>query len=323
VRAVVIEQHGGPEVAVVRERAEPVPGPGEVSIDVRCAAVNYTDVRNRLGDGLGRVPFVPGVEVSGRVRRLGPGVDGFAVGEPVAALTRGGAHAEVATAPDLLTVPIASALAERPESGAMLVTVPVALVLLRHVARVRPGERVLLHSAAGGVGTVAAQVAALDGLPPLLGTVGALDKVAFAREHGYGEVFTYDDFADRVRALTGGRGVDVVLDPIGGAVREASWELLAPFGRLVTYSNVSREPERAPEAEWLRAHCVSWAGCSIGQLSARAPGLLRPVLEEAVDLVAAGSIDLGVTRVLPLAEAPVAHRLFEERRAVGKLVLAM
>ena len=325
-RAVVIERHGGPEVVAVRERAEPVPGPGEVSIDVRFAAVNYTDVRNRLGDGLGRVPFVPGVEVSGRVRRLGPGVDGLCVGEPVAALTRGGAHAEVATAPDVLTVPIASALAERPESGAMLVTVPVALVLLRHVARVRPGERVLLHSAAGGVGTVAAQLATLDGLQPLLGTVGALgptDKVAFARGHGYGEVFTYDDFADRVRALTGGRGVDVVLDPIGGAVREASWELLAPFGRLVTYSNVSREPERAPEAEWLRAHCVLWAGCSIGQLSARAPGLLRPVLEEAVDLVAAGSVDLGVTRVLPLAEAPVAHRLFEERRAVGKLVLAV
>lgn len=320
-RAVVVERYGGPEVLTLRDRPEPEPGPGELSVDVRFAGVNFTDVRNRVGDGLGRVPFTPGVEASGRVRALGPGVSGFEVGQPVAAFTRGSAYAEVATAPAALTVAITEELLARPESGAMLITVPVALMLLRHVAYLGKDERVLLHSAAGGVGTVAAQIAALDGLRPLLGTVGSPEKAAFAKGNGFEEVYTYEEFAEGVLRDTGGRGVDVVFDPIGGAVRAASFEVLAPFGRLVTYSNVSREPERAPEADWLRARCVGYIGFSGGQFSGRHPELMRPVLEEAARLVGGGEVDVGVTRVFPLPDVAGAHQLFAERAALGKLVL--
>jgi NADPH2:quinone reductase len=323
VRAVVIEEYGGPEVVQLREWPEPEPGPGEVSVDVRFASMNFTDVRNRRGDGLGRVPFVPGVEVSGRVRRLGEGVRGLEVGQPVAALTRGQAHAEVATASSVLTVAITDALAARPESGAMLVTVPVALVLLRDVTRATPEDVLLVHSAAGGVGTVVGQLAARRGLEPPFGTVGDAGKAAFARAHGYGEVCTYDAFADAVLAATGGRGVDVVLDPVGGAVRAQSFQLLAPLGRLATYSNISREPEVAPEGEWLRARCVSYAGLSVGQLTARAPETIRPVLEEAVELVRSGHVDVGLRDVLPIAQAERVHRMFEERRMSGKVVFAV
>ncbi|MGH9086680.1 MAG: quinone oxidoreductase family protein [Acidimicrobiales bacterium] len=322
-QAVVVEEYGGPEVLTLQERPAPEPGPGQVSIDVRFASVNFTDVRNRIGDGLGRVPFVPGVEVSGTVRQLGEGVEGLRIGQPVAALTRGSAHADVATALAALTVELPEGLLDRPESGAMLVAVPLAIMLLRRVAWLQPDETALLHSAAGGVGTVAAQLATHFGLRPLLGTVGSEDKIPFARRYGFAEVFTYDTFVDGVREATGGRGVDVVLDPLGGAVRSASFDLLAPFGRLVNYSNVSREPEAAPDGEWMRAHCVAYVGYSAGQLSVYDPMLLRPAFEEAVGLVADGVLDLGVTGVFPLAEVAEAHRRFADRSATGKLVLAV
>jgi NADPH2:quinone reductase len=320
---VVVEQYGGPNTLQVLDRPAPEPGPGELSVDVRYAGVNFTDVRNRVGDGLGRVPFTPGVEVSGRVRALGSGVSGFRVGQPVAAFTRGSGYAEVATAPAVLTVAITEEMLDRPDSGGMLITVPVALLLIRRVARITPEDLVLLHSAAGGVGTVVAQIAARDGLRPLLGTVGSPEKAVFAREHGFAEVFTYEEFAKRVMEYSDGRGADVVLDPVGGAARAASFEILAPFGRLVTYSNISREPEVVPDADWMRARCVGYLGFSGGQFSGRYPELMRAALEESAGLVAAGQVDLGVTRVFPLEEVAAAHEVFADRAARGKLILGV
>ena len=220
-----------------------------------------------------------------------------------------------------LTVPLPDSLAGRPESGGMFVTLQLGIMLLRRVARVLPGETVLLHGAAGGVGTVVGQLARHWGLRPLLGTVSDLAKAEFARRSGFGHVYTYGDFGTAVLADTGGRGVDVVLDPVGGQIRARSFELLAPFGRLVTYSNISREPEAVPDAGWMRARCVGYAGFSGGQLPLRAPELIRPALLEATELVSSGVVNIGVTAVFPLARAADAHRLFERRTAVGKLIL--
>jgi len=322
-RAVVVAEYGGPEVLRVAEVPEPEPGPGEVTISVRFAGVNFTDVRNRIGDGLGTVPFVPGVEVAGSIRRFGEGVGGLSPGQPVASLTRGHGYAEVVRAAAELTVPLPENLAGRPESGGMLVTVPLALMLLRRVARVLPEETVLLHGAAGGVGTVTGQLARHLGLRPLLGTASTAAKAEFARGYGYSQVFGYADFAEDVLAATAGRGVDVVLDPVGGQVRARSFELLAPFGRLVTYSNISREPEVAPDATWMRARCVGYLGFSGGQLPLRDPALVRPSLLEAAGLISSGAIDVHVTEVFPLEHAADAHRMFERRAAVGKFILVL
>jgi len=322
-RAVVVGEYGGPEVLRLAEVPEPEPGPGEVTITVRFAGVNFTDVRNRIGDGLGVVPFVPGVEVAGTVRRVGDGVTGLSPGQPVAALTRGHGYAEVVRAAADLTVPLPENLAGRPEAGGMLVTIPLALMLLRRVARVLPEETVLLHGAAGGVGTVTGQLARHWGLRPLLGTVSGAAKAGVARGHGYGQVFGYTDFAEGVLAATAGRGVDVVLDPVGGQVRAASFELLAPFGRLVTYSNISREPEVVPDAAWMRARCVGYLGFSGGQLPLRDPASVRPSLQEAAGLVSSGAVEVRVTEVYPLDQAARAHQVFERRAAVGKFILAV
>jgi NADPH:quinone reductase len=323
VRAVVISAFGGPEMLRMADVPEPQPGPGQVSVTVRFAGVNYTDVRNRRGDGLGQPPFIPGVEVAGTVRAVGAGVTSLRPGQPVAAFTRGHGYAEVATAAEAFTVPVTEDLAGRPESAAMLITVPLVLMLLRRVARVAPGETVLMHSAAGGVGTVAGQLALRAGLRPLLGTAGTAEKAEYARQHGFGEIFGYDDFDARVLTATGGRGVDVVLDPVGGDIRAQSFPLVATFGRLVSYSNISAEPETAPDAEWLRARCIGYAGFSAGQLSGRDPAAMRPVLEEAVRLVDSGELDPCLTAVYPLEAAADAHRVFENRAASGKLILAI
>jgi NADPH2:quinone reductase len=173
------------------------------------------------------------------------------------------------------------------------------------------------------VGTVVGQLARHWGLRPLLGTASTAAKAGFARGYGYRHVFGYADFAEGVLAATDGRGVDVVLDPVGGQVRATSFDLLAPFGRLVTYSNISREPEVVPDATWMRARCAGYLGYSGGQLPLREPGLVRPSLLEAAGLVADGDIEVRVTEVFPLEQAAEAHRMFERRAAVGKFILAV
>ncbi|HEY2044613.1 MAG TPA: zinc-binding dehydrogenase [Jatrophihabitans sp.] len=322
-KAIVVREFGGPDVLEIAEVPTPEPGPGEILIAVEYAGVNFTDVRNRVGDGLGEVPFIPGVEVSGTVIKLGPGVALLEVGQRVAAFTRGHAYAEFALAREEFTLALPDRLADQPKAAGMLVTIPLAVNVIERSARVLPGESVLLHAASGGVGSVVGQLLQqIEGVR-LFGTVGDPAKADFAREHGYAEVMTYAEFGDQVMALTDGRGVDVVLDPIGGDVQSRSLEILAPFGRLVSYSNISRAGQALPDAEWMRARCVGYVGLSNGQLSARDPRAVRDGLARAVELVASGAVEVDVTSVLPLAEAAQAHRVFENRSAVGKFILSM
>jgi NADPH:quinone reductase len=322
-RAIVVQELGGPEVLRVEQVPEPRPGPGEIAINVEFAGVNFTDVRNRVGDGLGVVPFTPGVEVSGTVSALGPGVESFAVGQQVAAFTRGHAYAEVVTAAEVFTVALPDNLIGRPEAAGMLVTVPLALNVVERAARVQTGETVLLHAAAGGVGSVVGQLlSAMSGVV-LWGTVGDAGKADFARRHGYREVLSYADFDKQILALTEGRGVDVVLDPVGGQLQRRSLDVLALFGRLVSYSNISRAPQQLPDAEWMRSRCVGYVGLSNGYLSVRAPELVRAGLERSVQLVASGAVKIDVTAVFGLEQATEAHRAFENRSAVGKFVLSV
>jgi len=322
-RAIIVRELGGPQVLKIDVVDTPVPGPRQVLIAVRYIGVNFTDVRNRIGDGLGKVPFIPGIEVSGSVVGVGPGAGRYTVGQAVAAFTRGSAYAEYVVVPEDLVFAIPKDRAEDPAMAGMLVTVPLAVTVIERAARVRRGETVVLHAAAGGVGCIVGQLLApMDGVR-LWGTVGDIAKAAYARAHGYSEVMTYEEFPQRVRSLTDGAGVDVILDPVGGPVQASSLDLLAPFGRLVSYSNISRAPQDLPDAEWMRAHCVGYVGLSNGYLMGRAPELVRQTLARAVDLVTSGAVTIDVTQVLPLEQAADIHRAFEDRAAVGKFVLAV
>lgn len=319
-RAVEIQEHGGPEVLRAVEVDVPEPGPGQVSVDVAYAGINFADLKAReTGYRVPSLPFRPGLEVSGRVRALGAGVTGLAVGQEVAALTADGAYAEVAVADAATVFPVPSGVGLR--TAATLPTVlPTSYALVHSVGRLQPGETVLVQGAAGGTGTVTGRLAKAAGAT-VLGVVSSAGKAEFAKEHGsYDEVFV-GDFEKAVRETTDGRGVDLALDPVGGDTFRASLASLAVFGRLVSFGNASSaEPWSVGQPE-LFPHGVTVGGFSILTLARTAPDELRALTERAFAKVADGTVTLPVTAEFGLAEAAEAHRLMGTRTSTGKLLL--
>ncbi|QDN89407.1 MULTISPECIES: zinc-binding dehydrogenase [unclassified Streptomyces] len=324
-RAVEIQEYGGPEVLRVVEAEAPTPGPGQVSIDVAYTGVNFADLKARAdGYRVPALPFVPGLEASGRVRALGAGVTGLAVGQQVAALTQGGAYADVVVADAVTVFPLPPGVDLR--TGATLPTVlPTAYALIHTVGRLQPGETVLVQGAAGGVGTVLGQLASAAGAGAVLGVVSSEAKAEYAREHGYDEVFvtssTTPSFAKEVREATGGRGVDLALDPVGGETLRASLDSLAPFGRLVSFGNASgAQPWQVGQPD-LYPLALSVSGFSILTLAQTSPTELRALTERAFRTVVDGVVSLPVTAEFALPDAAEAHRLMGTRTSTGKLLL--
>ncbi|MEU9197246.1 quinone oxidoreductase family protein [Streptomyces hundungensis] len=320
-RAIRFDEFGGPEVLRLVEAEVPAPGPGEVSIDVAYVGVNFADLKARsVGYRVEALPFVPGLELSGRIRALGSGVEGLAVGQEVAAMTEGGAYAEVALAPAVTVFPLPAGVS--PRTAATLPTVlPTAPALIHEVGRLRAGESVLVQGAAGGVGTVAGQLAKLAGAGAVYGVVSSEAKADYAREHGYDDAFLTDTFDTEVLRATGGRGVDLVLDPVGGATLRRGLESLALFGRLVSYGNASgEEPWQVGQGE-LYARGRSVSGFSILGLAAGDPEALRAIADRALRLVTSREVELPVTAEFSLEQAVSAHELMESRSSTGKLLL--
>ncbi|MER5800604.1 quinone oxidoreductase family protein [Streptomyces mirabilis] len=324
-RAVEIQEYGGPEVLRVVEAEVPTPGPGQVSIDVAYTGVNFADLKARAdGYRVPALPFVPGLEASGRVRALGAGVTGLAVGQQVAALTQGGAYADVVVADAVTVFPLPPGVDLR--TGATLPTVlPTAYALIHTVGRLQPGETVLVQGAAGGVGTVLGQLASAAGAGAVLGVVSSEAKAEYAREHGYDEVFvtssTTPSFAKEAREATGGRGVDLALDPVGGETLPASLDSLAPFGRLVSFGNASgAQPWQVGQSD-LYPLALSVSGFSILTLAQTSPTELRALTERAFRTVVDGVVSLPVTAEFALPDAAEAHRLMGTRTSTGKLLL--
>ncbi|MYW68119.1 zinc-binding dehydrogenase [Streptomyces sp. SID8379] len=317
-RAVRFAEYGGPEVLESVEVALPEPGPGQVSIDVAYVGVNFADHKARLeGYRVPSLPYIPGLEVSGRIRALGKGVDGFTVGQEVAALTEGGAYAEVAVADAVTVFPLTAGTS--PRTAATLPTVlPTAYALLHSVGRIREGESVLVQGAAGGVGTVAGQLARAAGAGRVIGVVSSEAKAAYARKYGYDDVLLADGFGAAVRELTGGRGVDLALDPVGGDVLREALGALAVFGRAVSFGNASSAPAWQVGQPELYPTGLSVGGFSILNLARTAPQELRALAERAF---AVPGIELPVTGEYALADAADAHRALASRTSTGKLLL--
>lgn len=322
-RAIQISELGGPDVLCAVELDAPEPGPGEVAIDVAYVGVNFADLQARsAGYRVTELPFVPGLELSGRVRALGAGVDGLTVGQSVAAITEGGAYAEVAVVAAATVFPVPDGVDLR--TAATLPTVlPTAYALVNTVGKLQPGETVLVQAAAGGVGTVVGQVAKLAGAGAVYGVVSSEAKAEYARKLGYDDAFLAETFAADVQEATGGRGVDIVLDPVGGQTLRRGLECLALFGRLISYDNASGEPGWQIGQPELYPSGLSISGFSILGLTADAPKVLREIADRAFRLVTTGQVELPITAEFPLAEVAEAHRLMGSRTSTGKLVLAV
>ncbi|GAA1946984.1 zinc-binding dehydrogenase [Streptomyces durmitorensis] len=320
-RAIQFQEYGGPEVLRVADTSAPEPGPGQITVDVAYTGVNFADLKARAeGYRVPSLPYVPGLEVSGRVRALGAGVEGFEVGQEVAALTEGGAYAEVALA-DATTVFALPDGVDLRTAATLPTVLPTAHALLHEVGRLRAGETVLVQGAAGGIGTVVGQLAKAGGAGAVYGVVSSEAKAKYALEHGYDEVFVGDGFAAEVRAATGGRGVDLALDPVGGDAFRDGLAALAVFGRLVSFGNASSaEPWQVGQPE-LYGTALGVFGFSILSLAKTAPQALREVAARAFAKVADGTVELPVTAEFGLADAADAHRLMGARTSTGKLLL--
>ncbi|MEV5574538.1 zinc-binding dehydrogenase [Spirillospora sp. NPDC052269] len=321
-KAITIPEFGDADVLRLDDVAVPEPGPGQVSIDVEYAGANFAEVLYRRGIADVPLPFVPGIEVSGRIRALGAGVDGLRVGEPVAALTivNSGGYAEVAVTSADLVAPLNGL--DLAVAAAVPSNSTTAHLVLDRIARIAPGERVLVHAAAGGVGSQLVQVARLLGAGTVVGTVGSQAKADAVRELGVEHVLLRDELPGRVDELTGGAGFDIIADMVGGQARRTSLAALAPFGRLIAMGNASGADDVpvSPNELWISSKTVS--GFNLAAFSALYPAEAGRALRRAVAAVASGDLRVQVEE-MPLEKAAEAHRRIESGSTTGKLVLAV
>jgi NADPH2:quinone reductase len=319
VRAVLVPSSGAADVLQVTDVDRPVPGPGQVLVSVAVAGVNYMDVYQRSGAVSLPTPFVAGVEGVGTVVEVGDGVDDFAPGQRVGWLRGGqGSYAEYVLVDAAMAVPVPEDVADD-VAAAVLMQGVTAQYLATDTYRVRPGDTVLVHAAAGGVGQLLTQVVKLRG-GRVIGTVSTEQKAAVARAAGADEVLRYEQVPDRVKQLTGGDGVAVVYDGVGGATFDASLASLRPRGLLVVYGTSSGP---TPPLEIPRLN-------SGGSLYVTRPTVvhytatreeLRARTDELFGWVASGQLRVSIGGRFPLADAARAHRDLESRRTTGKLLL--
>lgn len=315
--AVTIPAFGDADVLRFEQLPVPEPGPGQVAIDVAFAGVNFAEILYRRGVVDVALPFVPGIEVSGRVRAVGAGVTGLEVGQPVAALTivDSGGYAEVVVTAADLVVPLDGLGVGLDVAAGVPSNSTTAFLVLERVARMAPGDRVLIHAAAGGVGSQLGQVARLLGAGRVVGTVGSDDKLGVARGFGFDEVVLREDIA------TAGE-FDVVVDMVGGAARLASLARLGPMGRLVVMGNASGADDVGLSANQLWFSNTTVSGFNLAAFSAAFPSEAGRTLDRAVRAVADGALRV-LTECVPFERVADAHRRIESGRTTGKLVLTV
>ena len=322
-KAVRFHRFGGPEVLAYEDGVpRPSIGPGQVLIKVAGAGVNFTDLNRRGGANPGiELPAGVGVEGAGTIEEVGPDVSGFQVGDRV--MGQGFAsvsgQAEYVAAETGRVFPCPDDL-DLVEAGGTPNNFLTAYHVVKTRAQVQPGQTVLVHAAASGMGTVALQLAKICGAR-VIATGSTEEKLDLARSIGADEVVNYAnaDFEEEVKGLTEGQGVDVVLEALGGEVLEKSLSCLAPLGRLVTYGNISGKAVSFHTANFFRSN-QSILGLGMG-IAPRGGLDLRGAMAEMVPLIQAGKLRLVVDRIVPMSDVGNVHAHLAGRGAMGKVIL--
>lgn len=322
-KAVTIPEPGGPEALVLDDVPDPMPGPGEVVVDVVAAGVNRADVMQRQGhyDPPPGSSAYPGLEVSGRVGRLGDGVDGWSVGDEVCALLTGGGYAEKVAVPVGQLLPVPSGVSLEDAAGLPEVTCTVWSNVFM-TANLQPGEVLLVHGGGSGIGTMAVQLGREVGARVAV-TAGSPEKLEVCRELGASMLVNYrtEDFAEVVRAATDGHGADVILDNIGAKYLAPNVKVLADNGRLVVIGLQGGRSGEVDLGAMLAKRCALIATTLRGRPAAEKATIVAAVREHVWPLVADGRVRPVVHARYPLAEAARAHREMEASTHVGKLLL--
>jgi synaptic vesicle membrane protein VAT-1 len=335
-RQVVIPRHGPPEVFELREAPDPTPADGEIRIRVRAAGINFADILARLGlyPDAPRPPVVVGYEVAGVVDATGAGVTSSREGDRVVALTRFGGYSDVVVVPAANAYRIPDELSDA-EAAAVPVNYLTAAIALYKIAGLTAGETVLVHNAGGGVGIATTQLARLR-RATVIGTASA-NKHDALRSFGVDHAIDYRhaNVEQEVQRITRGRGVDVILDPIGGRSFAVSYRLLAPLGRLIMLGASS---VATGERRRLRSLLRTWwtmpsfkplslinrnrgvFGLNVGHLWDERRQL-QPLMDMLMTELGAGRLTPIVSKTFPLDRAADAHRFIQNRLNIGKVVL--
>ena len=305
-KAIMVEEFGEPEVLRHADVERPSPGEGEVLLEVRSAGVNYADTMRRRNQYLETqdLPFTPGSEVAGIVAEVGEGVQDVAAGDRVVTLLGTGGYAEYALAPARSLIPLPEGL-DFDQAAAIPLQGLTAYHCIKTSGALQEGESVLVHAAAGGVGTLAVQMAKLLGAGTVIATASSADKLDLARSLG-AEVlidYTEEDWPEKVREATEGKGADVILEMVGSDFPEKNLQCLNVFGRMVVFGAASKERG------------------TIVPAALRRPDLFVPSLQEILAWISSGDLKLTIGGIYPLAQTAAAHSDLEGRKTTGKLIL--
>lgn len=322
-KTVRFHETGGPDVLVYEDVPDPTPKDGEVLIRIEAVGLNFADVMRRRGDPYPEPsppPFILGAEVAGTIASVGKGVTSLEVGTPVLATPGAGGYAQYICVPAARVIPLPGGVAAV-QAAALMGHGLTAALALRNAARLLPGESVLIEAAAGGVGSFAVQLAKLYGASKVIAAASTPEKRAIAERLGADASVDYmaPGWAKKVRELTSGRGVDVVLEVAGGETVGQALDAMAPFGRMVFLGQSSGKTALVdPWQLTVPNHTVT--GFYVGAYLAF-PDLVKATVGEIIGFVMSGKLSLQVGTVLPLSQAAEAHRLLEGRKTTGKVVL--
>ncbi|PLS02781.1 quinone oxidoreductase family protein [Neobacillus cucumis] len=321
-RAIQLKEYGGPEVLKLTEIEKPVPKGHEVLIEIKAIGVNYADTARREGKYVVKtpLPFIPGAEIAGVVTEVGDQVSKVKPGTRIVTLIESGGYADFALADERSVIPIPEQL-DFQTAAALPLQGLSAYHILKTMGRLEKGESVLVHAAAGGVGTIAVQLAKLFGAGKVIATASSEEKLALAGEMGADVLINYTehDWEQKVLEATGGRGVNVALEMVGGEVFNKTVKCLATFGRLVIFGAASGEQSRFYPST-LMARNQSVIGFFLPQIM-RKPELLQPSLVELFSYLGQGKLKLTIGGIFPLEEAAKIHTLLQSRKTQGKLIL--
>lgn len=323
-KAILCDKWGGPENLYVGEMPDPSPGHGEVLINVRAAGINYADTVLIQGNYQLKpdFPFVPGLEVSGIISEKGEGVSGLAVGDRVIGIPNIGGFAEKAVVKASATIPIPEAM-DFNTAASFAVAYSTSHMALAHRAKIKSGETLLVFGSSGGVGLSALELGKSMGAK-VIACASTAEKLHLCAEHGADHLINYsqEDIRDRVKNITGGRGADVIIDPVGGKTFDAAMRAINWEGRLVVIGFASGEPSQAP-TNLIMVKNISIMGFYWGSYCTKSPAEVEKSMSQLLSMWQHGGLQPHISRTFPMENAGEALALMMSRHSTGKMVLTI
>jgi NADPH:quinone reductase len=318
-KAVIQNEFGNAEVLIFTDIEIPQISEYEVLIKTVYTSVNYADIKSRKGaKSSGTFPLILGLDAAGTIVKAGK-ASSFSEGDRVIAFPSGGSYAEYVKANEKLVFNIPDSLSF--EQAAAMPTVSIlSYILLHEIGQVKKSDTIVIHSAAGGVGSMLVQLAKMGGVETIIATVGNLQKETYVKNLGADQVYSYDTFTEEILRQTNNTGANVIFDSVAGDVTARSMECLALYGTIVQFGNSSGDTGIFKTSD-VHSSCRNVKGFSLGTTRKHRPELLAPVAEKVLELFASKEISLPIARIFDLRDAAKAHKLIESRVYEGKVLI--